>query len=129
MEECRFVMSVTVSNKESTSLTLSYVCPHCGLVPKEDFMWWVIGRGTRPKIRGSAIGGVRLVERQYDWREANRALVRARLASGSLRQHDRCLYALFRTHRTRRISTRSFVMAPWNAAGESGWQPVLVSVM
>ena len=37
----RTTCSIIVSDTESGSLTLSYVCPHCGLFPIEDFIWWV----------------------------------------------------------------------------------------
>ena len=48
---------------------MSYLCPHCNSFPMEDNIWWVsVGKSTQ-------IGGVRSVEKKWDWKEPDRLLV------------------------------------------------------
>ena len=57
------LLRIIDSDTEAGSLTVSYVCPHCGLFLIEDFIWWVTEEHIE-KTRGgdSAIGGVQRVE-------------------------------------------------------------------
>ena len=54
-----FQRRIIASHKEAASLTLSCGCPHCGLLPIQDFTWWVWD--SKPGKGDSAIGGARLV--------------------------------------------------------------------
>ena len=51
-------------------VTLSYVCPHCHRVPREDYIWWISGHGKKQcNWWCAACGG------QYDLKAPNRVLV------------------------------------------------------
>ena len=60
-----------------STVTLSYVCPHCSCLPLDDYMWWVStehGDDNNRKMKYcnwwcAACGG------QYEWRAPNRIVV------------------------------------------------------
>ena len=58
-----FFEKIIVSGAEARSLTMSYVCPRCGLFTIEDFICWVADEHwEKARRENRAIGGVQRAE-------------------------------------------------------------------